>query len=1049
MNSSNDNKGIIAWFAGNHVAANLLMICIIVLGLMSINSLRKEAFPSRPSDTVKVSVSYDSGDAVMTEEGIAIKIEEALANVNGIKRITSVSNSSSSTVSIEMLSDYQLETLLRDVKSKVDAIYNFPANAEKPVIEEVLRTQNAYSIKIYGDTDRDTLHTLAEQIKTDLLTASDISHVTIVGKSERMLSVEIDEAKLAAYGLSLSEVQAAINAESASTLATSLRSQKQIVRLKVSEQAYYAQQFANIPIVTDANGAIIRLGEISTIGDTFSDREYILSRYNGVNGIGIDVAVTNTGDVMNIVEQADAIVAKWQASASLPSNINVETWNDGSELIRDRLALLIKNALTGIALVFIVLALFLNLRVALWVTAGLPFIFCGTLFFMTDKFTGMSINEMTTFGFILALGIVVDDAVVVGESVYATRQKEGDTLLSTIHGTRRVAVPTIFGVLTTVAVFASLSQMEGGMGHVYSQFAVVVAICLLLSVVESKLILPAHLAHLNTHRKIGSGWRDTWGRVQHRCDRGLEWVTAHLYAPTIKWAIQYRYAAMLIAVSVFIFVMSMPFNGHVRVGFFPSIPGSVITANLSMQNDASYGLTQRNLLYLESVALEADKALQQHDGTGIGTIEVIASGDVAGSVTVELNDNATYTITEFTHKWKALAGTVEGEKSLNIRTGFNGGNEFKVELKAWNTESLELAGERFREVLATIPGVHGIDDNFHSGQNQLKFSLTDQGRALGVTTASLSKQVLQAFGGEIVQRYQRGKNEIKVRVRYPHEERKNANNIVNAKVRLADGTVVPLSSVATVSYDHQQTERTRISGLQAYYVTASVDKTIISSTELVQQIQESLVPELAQNYPDLSIHFAGEAEQQAETGGSMLELFFISLLAIYILLAIPLRSYVQPIIIMTAIPFGFVGAILGHWANDMMLSILSFNGIIALSGVVVNDSLLLVSRFNENRAVGKALTDAIFEACTGRLRPVLLTSLTTFAGLVPLLSETSAQAQFIIPAAASLGYGILFATLITLILIPAMLVIQHDIMKSLQCWPFASPQKDPSEEVIC
>lgn len=1032
MSQPANQRGIIAWFAGNSVASNLLLICIILLGIMSVDSLRKEAFPPRPVDSVTVTVPYDSGDAVLTEEGIAIKVEETLASTNGIKRITSVSDADMATITVEAMSGYDLDTLLRDVKSKVDAIYNFPADAEKPVIEKQQLNNHAYSIKIYGDNDRETLQTLAERIKVDLLAQSQVSNVEIKGKAEKLLSIEIDEAKLEAYGLTLSAVQDAVNAESASAISTSLRSEEQIVRLKVSEQAYYAQQFARIPVVTDTSGAIVRLGDISRIADTFDDRTFTLARYNGLNGIGIELSVNESGDIIKLVEQADQVIQKWQSSTSLPENVSIEAWNDGSELIRDRLALLIKNALTGIALVFIVLALFLNLRVAIWVVAGLPFIFCGTLFFMTEEFTGMSINEMTTFGFILALGIVVDDAVVVGESVYTTRRQEGDTLQSTIKGTQRVAVPTIFGVLTTVAVFVALANVEGGMGNVYAQFAVIVAICLMLSVVESKLILPSHLAHINTHRKIGTGWKDSWARVQHRCDSSLGWFTDKIYAPLVKQVIQFRYAALLAALAVFIGVMNMPFNGSVRVGFFPDIPGTVIAANLTMQNDASFGMTHKNLIALENIAYEADKQLSgEASQTGIGTVEIIASGDFTGSVTVELNDKATYSVNEFKRQWKELTGSLEGAKSLNIQSGFGGGNEFKVELKAWNTPSLEFAGEKFLQTLSMIKGVQGINDNFHSGQNQLKFNLSQQGYSLGLTTAELSRQVLQAFGGEVVQQYQRAKSEIKVRVRYPESERKDVSDILNAKIRLPNGSVVPLSTVATVTEDYQQNERTRIGGLQAYYVSAGVDKEIISPNELVQQLQETLVPELQQSYPDLDIHFAGEAEEQAETAGSMLELFIVAMMVIYILLAVPLRSYVQPLIIMAVIPFGLVGAILGHWFNDMMLSILSFNGIVALSGVVVNDSLLLVSRFNENIKAGTHYREAILEACTGRIRPVLLTSLTTFAGLAPLLSETSTQAQFIIPAAASLGYGILFATVITLIIIPAMLMIQNDVAELL------------------
>lgn len=1039
MTQSYHERGVIAWFAGNSVAANLLMLCIIFLGLMSFNQLRKEAFPPRATDSISISMTYDSGDAELSEEGIAIKIEEALATVQGIKRITSTSTASGSTVIVEGLSNYDLDILLRDIKAKVDAIYSFPADAENAVIAKETRLTHAYSIKIFGDTDRTALQTLAERLKIDLLAQKEISNVTINGKAEPMISIELNEQKLQAYGLTFSDIATIVNNESSSAISTSLRNADKVVRLKVAEQAYIQKEFDSIPLVTLEDGTRILLGDVAKVSDGFADDTFVMGRYNGKPGIGVEINVDENGDVLKIVEQANKIVKQWQTSALLPDTVTIDTWNDGGTLIRDRLALLIKNALSGIALVFILLALFLNFRVAIWVTAGLPFIFCGTLFFMTDSFTGMTINEMTTFGFILALGIVVDDAVVVGESIYSTRKENGDTLKNTILGAQRVAVPTIFGVLTTVVTFIALANVEGGMGQIYAQFAVIVTICLLLSVIESKLILPAHLAHLNTHKKEHNktekmSWLTIWPRIQAGADFGLQYFRDRIYTPAIKWSINYRYAVMSMFIAVFILVIGMPQNGSVRVAFFPDIPGSVIEASLSMQNDASFGQTNKNLHLIEQAAQTADQNLMAkhgHEGSAIDTIEVIASNDLTGAIVVELNELSPYGLNDFAREWKLIAKIPEGVRKLDIRSGFGGRDNFKVELKAWNTDTIRAAGQEIKQAIKNIAGVSGIDDNFDSGQAQLKFELTEQGHALGLTTSSLSQQILQAFGGEVVQRFQRGKDEVKVRIRYPDKERKTENDVTNASIRLTNGQVVPLSVVANITSEYQQNTITRISGLPAVYLSARVDKDIISSNELVSQLQTSLIPTLEKNYPDLSIHFSGEAEEQAETASSMTRLFILAIVAIYILLAIPLRSYVQPFIIMTAIPFGLVGAILGHWFNDMTLSILSFNGIVALSGVVVNDSLLLVSRFNDLKQKGNKVYESIINACTGRLRAVLLTSITTYAGLMPLLSETSTQAQFIIPAAASLGYGILFATFITLLLVPSLLMIQQDAINAI------------------
>lgn len=1036
MQQDNYDKSIIAWFANNTIAANLLMFSVIALGLLSVNSLRKEAFPPWPSDTVTVSMVYDSGAPRLAEEGIAIKIEEALAEVLGIKRITSISNTTGSRVSVEMKSGHDLDVLLRDVKAKVDAIYSFPSEAEKPVIEKQSRSDHAYSVKIYGIDDQHTLQTIAEQIRVDLLALDAITQVSIVGKMDPMISVEIDEQVLQAYGLSLSDVRNAINAESASEVSTSLRDKDKVVFLQGAGQSYYASEFANTPILNNSSGQTVRLSDVSKVSDVFDDRSFVLTRYNGQRGIGLEISVDERGDVINIVEQADKVIEQWKSKSSLPLGIEIETWNDGSGIIVDRLSLLIENAATGIVLVFIMLALFLNLRVAFWVTAGLPFIFCGTLFFMGDQFTSMSINEMTTFGFILALGIVVDDAIVVGESIYSTRVDEGDTVESTIKGARRVAAPTIFGVLTTVVTFVALSNVSGGMGHVYSQFAVVVTICLLLSVVESKLVLPAHLKYLNTQKPQSNALMKHWRKLQEGCDKGLKWFNQKIYRHAIRWVIQFRYAAILLFASIFVLVLNMPASGVVRTVFFPEIPGSSVSASISMQNDSSYGLTQEALMHLEAKAIEVDKNMlagypSWGRGSAIATIETSASGDASGTLTVELADDSPYDIKEFANRWRAITGNPEGVKKLNISSGFGGRVNFRVELKAWSPATLNAAGAELRQAVSEVDGVYGIEDNFNSGQGQLRFQLNEQGRAVGLSNRELSLQLLQAFGGEVVQRFQRGKDEVKVRVRYPEEDRKTIADVLNANIRLSDGTLLPLSSVANVEEGQLANERTRISGLPAYHISANVNKDIISSNELVDHLKTSYIPGLMVRYPDLQIHFAGEAEQQAETSNSMAKLFMIAMLAIFILLAIPLRSYIQPLIIMSVIPFGLTGAILGHWINDMPLSILSFNGLVALSGVVVNDSLLLVSRINENRKKGWSLIESVYDSCLSRLRPVLLTSLTTFVGLLPLLSETSPQAQFIIPAAVSLGYGILFATVITLLIVPALVLIQEDFLNSL------------------
>lgn len=1037
MDSHLNHKGAIAWFVNNSVAANLLWVSVIIIGLFSLGSLRKESFPSLEPDVVTVSVNYNSGEPLQAEEGIAIKIEDALETVAGIKRITSTSNAYGSYVSIEKVSDYDLDTLLMDIKTKVDSINNLPTQAEKPVIDKVRMQAHALWVQLYGGADRASLQALAEQLKSDLLNQSAIRALDIKAKAEPMISVEVDETKLQAYGLTLSDVSNAINAESTMSITTSLRNGNKTVRLKVSEQAYELQDFNAITVISNASGSQITLGDIATVQDTFADDTFILSHYNQENAIAIEIVMDEYGDVVSIVEQTKQVVDSWKNGNALPDNVKIETWYDQSNLIKDSLSLLFKNALTGIALVFFVLALFLNVRVAFGVAAGIPFVISGTLFFMTDSFVGLTINEITTFGFIMALGIVVDDAVVVGESIYSMRKQNGDSLDSTIRGTMKVASPTIFGALTTIVAYLALANVEGHLGQIYAQFGSVVAICLLLSLVESKFILPSHLAQINTQKSKKEG---IWTHMQNSANSALQWFNLGVYSQIIEMALRFRYVVIMGFVALLILIAGLPMTGIVRVAFFPDIPGDTVSVDMTMQDDASFGQTKTNLLVLESAAKRVDEQLREQYSTdhNVGDIEsellslqVIADSDGSGQVRVELDSSSVYSSHDFTQHWTTLVGNMEGVKKLKFLSKIEIIDNFKVELKARSNETVTQAGNLLLEQLKTIPGLSGIDHNLDLGEPQYRFELTPQGRALGLNSTTLSKQVLQSFGGDIVQRFQRGKDEVKVRVRYPESERQTLADIYQARVRTNDGTVVPLSSVANIYPSYQASEITRINNQRAVYISAVVDKKVIASNELVDQLQQILVPELQAQYPGLTVDFAGEAEQQEETTSSMNSMFLLALIGIYALLAIPLKSYAQPLIIMTAIPFGIVGAILGHWWNDLTISILSLNGILALSGVVVNDSLLLVTRFNELvKKEGVPIHDAIKESCTGRLRTVLLTSATTFVGLAPLLGETSLQAQFLIPAAAALGYGILFTTLVTLILTPSLLHIQYDV-KSL------------------
>jgi len=1031
---SNGIRGIIPWFATNPVAANLLMLLIISLGVVQMGSLRKESFPSLEPNSLTVSVSYDSGSARQSEEGLAIKIEDQLEDVLGIKSIESTSTREGVTVTVEKQTGYDLDVLLRDVKAKVDAISTFPSDAKKAVIQKAHREEHAIWLQLHGDASRQSMQKLAEELKSDLLGTPSISRVAISGWLDPMVAIEIDEHQLQAYGMSLSDIEDVINRGSLTTSSAVLRNKRTYVQIKASEQAYEREEFAAIPLRNNADGSQLLLGDVALVLDTYDDSSSTLSRFNGHDSIGLQVITTGQDDISDSVQGARRVVQEWIEGDKLPKNTELTTWYDRSTMITERLQLLSTNALSGFAMVFVLLALFLNLSVAFWVAMGLPLIFFGTLYFMGDGIfgAGLSLNEFTTFGFIMALGIVVDDAIVIGESVYTTRLEKGDTVENTIMGTMQVALPTLFGVLTTVAAFFAISQVSGSMGELYSQFATVVAICLILSVIESKLILPAHLSHLNTQRQSSSNpLLRGWQKIQHAASNSLDLVNQHCYRPLIELALRHRYAVIIIFITVFALVVTMPLTGALRLSFFPDVPGDTVRAEITMSTDSSYGQTHSALSLLEAEAHAADLELRgSKSESGIASLQVLSEADQSGSVTLELKSEAPYDINAFTKRWQQLAGIPEGTRTLSVQNAPAMVDALRVELLANDDETLMAAGRVFTDSLRENSAVSGIEDNLEPNQPQLRLALTRQGQALGVTMDMLSQQIFQALSGQVVQRFQRDNDEIEVKVRYPTANRQSIADVMNVKIRTTDGQTLPLSAVATAHCGYTRDTVTRIDGKRAVYISADVDKDILSSTELVMQLQKQIVPRLTAQFPNLDIQFGGEAKEQAETQTSMLHMFLLALLFIYFLLAIPLKSYVQPILIMTAIPFGIVGAMLGHWANDLPLGILSLNGIIALSGVCVNDSLLLVSTFNDLDSNISNLHDKIVNAGTSRFRAVLLTSFTTAAGLLPLLNERSTQAQFLIPAAVSLAYGIMFATFITLILVPVLLMIQHDMAMS-------------------
>lgn len=1031
-------KGWVAWFAANPVAANLLMLLILVAGIMSAMNLRVEAFPPLPPNSVSIYVSYDSGSARSAEEGITIKIEEALQGISGIKKISSTSDTSGSNITVERSSGYDLDILYRDIKKRVDGITSLPSEAERPVINKSTYLEDAVSVHIAGMVPQDVLQQTAQQLRSLLLKSPAIERVNTNGRETPEISIEVDERRLQALGLTISDIAEQVAASSLTVAGGELFSQEGLLIVKADQQRYHLRDFESILILQTQDGQRLTLSDVAQIQDSFK-QSGTLSRFNGKRAIWLDIKMYSSSNIIAISDAVQQEVDNF--NATLPAGIEATVWNDQSVYINNRLNLLLKNSVMGIGLVMLLLALFLNIRLALWVGAGLPVIFAGAMLLMDARLFNMTLNELTTFGFIIALGIVVDDAVVVGESIYSERQRYGASLNSTIRGAQRVTLPTVFGVLTTVVAFFALVLVEGEMGKIFSFFAYAAAFCLIFSLVESKLILPAHLAHLKMDKGPAKNpISKSWHWLQTQVSQGLVTFTRKIYRPIVHQVLNFRYITLLLSISLFILVGGMVPSGKVRAVFFPDIPSDFIEVQLELDQQAGYGLVQEQALEIEQLAFRLKQRLQAEYQLSQAPIPhlMTLSGNNSASIIAGLSPRYERPLgtQEIADLWQQEIGPLEAVRKLKFVTAWEGASDISIELASESPQTLLQAANEVREALALYNGVSGIENSMKAGQAQIDLQLRPAGEAMGLTTALLARQIQQAYQGYEVQRIQRGLDEIKVKVRYPLDQRQQLDDLEQARIRTPDGRIIALRTVANISTRYVADEIERINRSRVAVITADVNKVIASPAEIIKDLDQQFLTQLQQDYPGLTVKFGGEAQEEATTTDSMKGAFLVALIAIYALLAIPLKSYVQPLLIMSAIPFGIIGALIGHWLHGIPLSLLSLFGILALSGVVVNDSLLLISRYNDNRIQGKPARLAMVEAGCGRMRAIVLTSITTYAGLVPLIWETAENAQFLIPAAVAMGYGILFATVITLILIPALVVISEDL--SIRRWTKSS-----------
>jgi multidrug efflux pump subunit AcrB len=1019
---------MIAWFAKNDVAANIMLFVIMISGIyVATTQIPIDLFPEFEQRNVQVSMVLPGASPQETEEGITIKIEEAIQDLEGIRQITSRSQEGSASVTIEVEEGYDVREVLDEVKIRVDGINNFPVDAESLLVQVPQWRRDAIGVVLYGDYDNLTLRRFADNIRDELAAKNEISQVEINNVLPYEISIEIPEWALRKYDVSLEEVASVLRQNSLDVSAGNLKTEGGDIFIRSRGQAYIADDFSQIPVITTQDGTMITLGDMANIRDEFEETP-LRTRFNGVPALEIEVFRTGDESIIDVTTAVRNYIEDKQID--MPQGLSLDYWRDRSEPIKARLETLSKSAWQGLLLVVLMLALFLRPSVAFWVCLGIPMSFMGAFLFM--PLFDVTLNLMSLFAFILVLGIVVDDAIVTGENVYSHLQRGEDPLNAAIKGTQEVAIPVTFGILTTAAAFLPLA-FQTGRGSWYAAIPYVIIPVLLFSLIESKFILPAHLKHVKARSDKKP---NRLSRIQQKIANSLEVLIEKVYQPLLAQAMRWRYATWMAMFACLLMIIGTIAAGHTKFVFFPRIQSEVATATLVMPAGTAFESTDRIISAMTTHAKDLQEEFRDDD-TGESVIRNIYSisggrNSTTGRVQIDLIPPELRTVDvttrEIVNQWRQRVGQVAGAEQLNYRAeiGGWGGSAIDIELKGRDTASLNQVAEALKVQLGQYAAVSDIEDSLSDGKEELQLELKPEARLLGLSLNQVARQVRQAVFGFEVQRVQRGREEVRVMVRYPLEARQSIETLEQMMIRIGPNQEVPLYQVANVAPGLSPDSILRVDRQRTLSVTSDFDKEAGDLSLVLSEVEEWLAQEMAA-YPGSSFEMAGEARDQEESSRG-LQVGAIGLaILIYILLAIPFKSYSQPLIVMSVIPFGLVGAVMGHWIMGMDLTLLSFMGMLALSGVVVNDSLVLVDYINQKRKEGVALKEAVYNAGGRRFRPVLLTSLTTFAGLMPLLFEKSTQAQFLIPMAISLGFGILFATLITLFIVPVNYLILEDV----------------------
>lgn len=1032
------------WSVEHRVTVNLIMVFVIVAGLYTVLDMRREMFPQFALDMIDVSVVYPGATPNEVEEGICIKIEEQLKSLEGIKTMYSSSGEGRGSVTLELEKGVDIRETLDDVKTEVDLIDSFPEEAEDPVTLEIKNREPAITVAVYGDAPERVLRDAAEKVRDDLVETGPVSLAELIGTREYEISIELSEESMRRHNLSFDQVASAVKSGSIDLPGGKIKTRGEEFVVRAKGRLYTGAEFERIPLITRPDGTRLLLGDVASVIDGFEESD-IKARFNGKPAALVQVNRTSTQDTITISDKVREYV-DYHLDRQ-PDGVKLACWYDLSDMVKDRINLLLKNGVQGILLVFLVLALFLNLKLAFWVALGIPISFMGA--FLVLDYLGASVNMLSLFGFIMTLGILVDDAIIVGENVFSHYSAGKSPKQAVMDSMQQIGGPVLMAVSTTMVAFLPLMYISGIMGKFIAVMPQAVIAILAFSLVEALIILPAHLdsALSSAGKKKELFFFSLHERVRKVVERAQDRFINRIYVPVIKYSIKNRYFTLTIGIGILIISMGAIRGEHVPFVFFPKSDSNWVIAEIIYPLGTPFEKTESSIKRIENAAFKLDKAFrEQVKGDRdllVNTFSLVGSiprrdwkpgvhGAHAGEVWIEIKpaeDRPDLPVSDVTSKWREYTGGIAGVEKLTFSplAGGPGGNPIEIQLAGDRFDQLKQASEDLKDEIAKYPGTFDITDNFRPGKMEKRLRIKDGAKSVGVTMADIARQTRQAYYGDEVMQIQRGKDDLKVMVRYAEKEREEIASIEEMRIRTEDNREIPLKEVASIETVRGYSEINRVDRKRVITVISDINEDEANAREIVTDLKSGFLQDLVKQYPGISFDLEGQAKRTKESIDSLKKGFLLAVMVIFLLLASQFRSYSQPVIIMAAIPFGLVGAVIGHFIMGFPITIISIFGIVALSGIVVNDSLILIDFINNRVIQGDDVQTAVVESGKSRFRPVMLTSFTTIAGLFPLLLETSFQAQFLIPMAVSICFGLMGATLLILVYVPSLYLILRDI----------------------